>query len=113
MIQTVIFDMDGVIIDSEPIHFKIEKQLFNELGITVPLEEHYSYVGTSTLSMWEKIVKKYHLQDRPEDLTKKDKDLYMKYLAETRDLQPIGGIRELIKDLHQNNFTIIVASSSY
>ena len=35
MIQTVIFDMDGVIIDSEPVYFNIDKQMFEELKISV------------------------------------------------------------------------------
>ena len=48
MIQTVIFDMDGVIIDSEPVYFKIDKQMFEELNIAVSFEEHCTYVGTSS-----------------------------------------------------------------
>ena len=38
MIQTVIFDMDGVIIDSEPVYFRIDKQMFEELNIAVSLK---------------------------------------------------------------------------
>ena len=59
MIQTVIFDMDGVIIDSEPVYFKIDKQMFEELNIAVSFEEHCTYVGTSSQNMWDAIIKKH------------------------------------------------------
>jgi HAD superfamily hydrolase (TIGR01509 family) len=112
MIQTVIFDMDGVIIDSEPIHFRIEAQLFEELGISVSLEEHYSYVGTSSRNMWKTIVKKNNLIVDIEELTQKNKSLYIQYLAETTNLKPIPGIAALIKELHRENFKLVLASSS-
>ena len=61
MIQTVIFDMDGVIIDSEPVYFKIDKQMFEELNIAVSFEEHCTYVGTSSQNMWDAIIKKHDI----------------------------------------------------
>src|SRR5438876_46957 len=113
MIQTVIFDMDGVIIDSEPIHFDIEKQIFEELKIAISFEEHCSYVGTSSRNMWEMIIKKHEIANDLEELIKKDYAMYMKHLIAAKDLHPIPGVVELIKELHQDNLKIIVASSSH
>jgi len=113
MIQTVIFDMDGVIIDSEPIHFNIEKQIFEELKIAISFEEHCSYVGTSSRNMWEMIIKKHEIANDLEELIKKDYAMYMKHLIAAKDLHPIPGVVELIKELHQDNLKIIVASSSH
>ena len=56
MIQTVIFDLDGVIIDSEPVHFRLEKQMLDELQIAISLKKHNSYVGMSSENMWATIV---------------------------------------------------------
>ena len=113
MIQTVIFDMDGVIIDSEPVHFKIEKNMFEELKIAMSFEEHCSYVGSSSQNMWETIINKHDVTDHLETLIKKEHGLYMNYLLNEKDLHPIPGVADLIKELHKNNFKIIVASSSY
>jgi HAD superfamily hydrolase (TIGR01509 family) len=113
MVQTVIFDMDGVIIDSEPIYFKIEKQLFEELNIAVPYEEHCSYVGTSSQNMWETIFKKHDVSGNAQAAMQKEHTLYMDYLLNEKNLRPIDGVVELIKDLQQNNFKMIIASSSY
>jgi HAD superfamily hydrolase (TIGR01509 family) len=104
--------MDGVIIDSEPVYFKIDKQMFEELNIDVSFEEHCSYVGTSSQNMWDTIIKKHGIGDQPGELMRKEYNLYMEYLVNASDLQPINGVLELINDLHKNNFKLILASSS-
>jgi len=112
MIQTVIFDMDGVIIDSEPVYFKIDKEMFEELNIAVSFEEHCTYVGTSSQNMWDAIIKKHGIPGDPGKLMRKEYNLYMDYLVNANDLQPIDGVMELINGLHENNFKLILASSS-
>jgi HAD superfamily hydrolase (TIGR01509 family) len=113
MIRTVIFDMDGVIIDSEPIHFKMENEMFQELKIAIPYEEHCSFVGTSSKNMWQIIAEKYGLNTDPKELVKKQHALYMAYLVNAKDLRPIPGVKELIEDLYRNSFGLVLASSSY
>ena len=104
--------MDGVIIDSEPVYFEIDKQMFEELNIAVSFEEHCSYVGTSSQNMWETIINKHGITNQRDELMKKEYSLYKKYLADANNLQPIDGVIELINDLHQSNFKLILASSS-
>jgi len=111
MNQTVIFDLDGVIIDSEPIHFEIERQLFRDLDIDVPMEEHHGYVGTSSLNMWEMIVRKHEVLVDPGELTKRNSEIYLKYLNES-ELKPVAGVAELVEELYGNNLKLVVASSS-
>ena len=36
MIKTILFDLDGVVVDSEPLYQQAEEQLFAEYGITIP-----------------------------------------------------------------------------
>lgn len=48
----IIFDMDGVIVNSEPIHRRVERAIFEELRLPVPDEEHESYLGTSSPDMF-------------------------------------------------------------
>lgn len=104
--------MDGVIIDSEPVYFKIDKQMFEELNIAVSFEEHCSYVGTSSQNMWRTIIEKHGITDQPEELMRKEYTHYMEYLVNAKDLQPIDGVMELINELHENDFKLILASSS-
>src|SRR5690348_16090551 len=112
MINAVIFDLDGVIIDSEPVHFELEKQMLDELRVTMSSEEHNTYVGMSSENMWETIVKKHNLVYQPSELVQKKYSLYINHLTNEQNLYPIKGVAELIKKLHKNNFKLIVASSS-
>jgi beta-phosphoglucomutase family hydrolase len=112
MIQTVIFDLDGVIIDSEPVHFKLERQMLDELKVDISSEEHNSYVGMSSENMWTTIVNKHDLSYQPAELVKKKHSLYLDHLINEQNLHPIPGVAELIKELYQNNFKLIIASSS-
>ncbi len=104
--------MDGVIIDSEPVYFNIDKQMFEELNIAVSFEEHCSYVGTSSQNMWNAIIKKHGIVDQPEELMRKEYSLYKDHLVNANDLQPIDGVVELIKDLYKNSLKLVLASSS-
>src|SRR5215831_13756157 len=112
MIQTVIFDLDGVIIDSEPVHFALEKKMFEELQIVVPFEEHNSYVGMSSENMWETIVNNRNLSYQPGALVQKKHELYLDHLTGEKNLYPIPGVTELIQDLYKNHFRLVIASSS-
>jgi len=105
--------MDGVIIDSEPIHFKMEKEMFEELNVSVSYEEHCSYVGTSSQNMWEMIARRHGLNGDVKELVKKQHALYMAYLLNQKDLHPIPGVVELIQELYHGRFNLVLASSSY
>jgi beta-phosphoglucomutase family hydrolase len=111
MIDTVIFDMDGVIIDSEPIHMEIEQEIFNSLGITIPKEKHFTFVGTSTKNMWEAIITEYNLDIDLDEIIRRNKSSYRKKLTET-SITPIDGVSPLIKTLHESGFKLALASSS-
>ena len=51
-LKAIIFDMDGVIINSEPVHQRLEFEMYEELGLNISSEEHKNYVGTSGYSYY-------------------------------------------------------------
>ena len=55
MIQTVIFDMDGVIVDTEPVHRYAYFQHFSELSIDVSEEMFTSFTGNSTRNVFQRV----------------------------------------------------------
>ncbi|MBE6067253.1 MAG: HAD family phosphatase [Clostridium lundense] len=112
MVKAVIFDMDGVIIDSEPLHLSIEEDIFKKLGISITYEEHNTFIGTTSHYMWNKIKTNHNLTESLEELVELDRNTYLDFLNNTLDLQPIKGVKELIINLHKNNIKLAVASSS-
>lgn len=112
MFRAVIFDMDGVIIDSEPIYFKAGNELFKYLGLDVSEEEHHSYVGISSKDMWSDIRNKHKIDLSTEELVEMEMSIYIDYLLSKKDEEPIPGVVELIEDLYKNNVNLALASSS-
>jgi HAD superfamily hydrolase (TIGR01509 family) len=112
MKKCVIFDMDGVIIDSEPIHVASEKELCASLGIHISQTEHDSFIGTTSKIMWQGIKKAYKLRQSIPELIALERSYYVKYLKREKDVKPIEGAVEFIKELWTHDFNLGIASSS-
>ena len=103
--------MDGVIIDSEPIHQQLEFEMFAELGLHISEEEHKDYIGTSAIDMWTKIGERHNLTKSPKELLLYGRKKYWKSLDEGK-VPLVEGALDLIKIFHENKFLIQVASSA-
>lgn len=112
MIKAFIFDMDGVIIDSEPVHREIEQSLFRECGINVSEGEHLGFIGSTSHYMWDKLRKKHNLSNTLEELVERNRVIYLDHLNSDETVKPIEGVGELIKELHEKGIKLAVASSS-
>lgn len=109
--NAVIFDMDGVLIDSEPLHYASDKELLRELHITAPDDYLDKFVGTTNPFMWSQILKEFELQNNIQEILCKQLELKFKLLEES-DYVPIHGIPELLQSLANHNIPMAVASSS-
>ncbi len=112
MIKTVIFDMDGVIVDTEPVHHFAYQQHFKELSITVSDEVYSTFTGNSTRNVFQKVKELYQLEHEVEDLILRKRYLFNDAFDSKPDLYLIDGVEDLIKDLFANGFQLIVASSA-
>lgn len=112
MKQCVIFDMDGVIIDSEPIHMACEQKIFRLLGISISNEEHNALIGTTDVAMWTSIGQKHTLPIQICEIIQLNKSLFMEYLKREVHLKPVPHVSELITNLYKNDFSLALASSS-
>lgn len=111
MLKAVIFDMDGVLIDSEPLHARAAVLACGKLGIPVTVEYCYGFIGSTTRHMLDTIKKDYHLDDTLSELLIRY-DKAKEELIEKEGHIPIPFTRELILDLHRHGIRLAIASSS-
>ena len=112
MIRTVIFDMDGVIIDTEPLHHHAFFTQFAELGIPVSAAEYTTFLGKSTRNVFQLLKQQYHLRQDVEALVLRKRELFNKAFDEDAGLDLLPGVRALIEDLRRHNVQLVVASSA-
>jgi HAD superfamily hydrolase (TIGR01509 family) len=112
MIQTVIFDMDGVIVDTEPVHSYAYFQHFAELNIDVSKDMFTSFMGNSTRNTFQKLKELFPIDAEVEDLIQRKRTLFNDAFDSKEDLYLIEGVEELIQDLHRNGMQLILASSA-
>ncbi len=112
MIQTVIFDMDGVIVDTEPVHHFAYNQHFSDLNIVVSDEMYAGFTGFSTKNTYEALKENFGLTDEIEFLVNKKRELFNDAFDKKEDLYLLEGVEDLIKDLYKNGMQLVLASSS-
>jgi len=112
MIQTVIFDMDGVIVDTEPVHRYAYYKQFEELDIEVTEAMYTSFTGFSTRNTFQTLKEKFQLTHEVEDLIQRKRNIFNDAFDTKEDLELLDGVRTLIEDLHQNGIQLILASSA-
>lgn len=111
-IKCVIFDMDGVIIDSEEIHKKAYYETFVSLGLDVSEELYKSFTGSSTINAFQRLVAHFNLNNNPEELVLDKRKRYVNFFENDPNLKLVSGVEEIIKHFYTKGITLILASSS-
>lgn len=112
MIRTVIFDMDGVIIDTEPIHHHAFFTQFAELGITVSDALYASFLGSSTRNVFQQLRQEFNLPQEVDELLRRKRELFNLKFDTDASLDLLPGVRALIEDIQRRGIQMVLASSA-
>jgi beta-phosphoglucomutase len=108
-----IFDMDGVLIDSETFYTEMEQINFKQLGLNISHEEHITYQGTATDEMWKKIKAKHKVPYSIDELVKLTNDLTIPVFKNMEKMEPMSGVVNLLDKLKSRKIPLALASSSF
>jgi beta-phosphoglucomutase family hydrolase len=109
-IKAIIFDMDGVIVDSEPRHAQAFLDVFREMGYADRHGVHFpDYYGRSDLTLWVDFIAKHRPPQPLEELAARKQ---VRFLELIRAEEPLfDGLPELVEKLAAR-YPLAVASGS-
>lgn len=111
MLEAIIFDMDGVLVDSEYTYFQSKSQILSEAGHEVEDSYHFQFMGTTSDYMWEKMKQEFSLHLSVAEYIQQMTALRQAMIK--RDgIRVIPHVQEFVKGLSQAGLKLAVASSS-
>jgi HAD superfamily hydrolase (TIGR01509 family) len=108
--RAVIFDLDGVLADSEPWWNEIDKKLLGEYGVVYRGEYHRNVLGVSYQLAVEFYKKAFGLTAPTEELMRRRGEIAAEFFANRVGLFP--STRQTLEHLRQMNLHLAVATSS-
>ena len=104
--------MDGVIVDTEPLHCNAYYKMFAAVNISVSDALYESFTGQSTINICRQLCTLFKLSETPETLVQLKRDFFKEFFFNDESLGLIDGVLERIKGYHKNDITLVLASSA-
>ncbi|MEA1883805.1 MAG: HAD family phosphatase [Thermotogota bacterium] len=111
MIKGLIFDMDGVLIDSEPLYKTLDGKLFKELGFSLTDEEYAHFVGTTDEKMLRDLKEKFSLDQSVDEMNQLREEIHMTFFKSAK-LYPMQHLHDLLDLANDKALKLAVASST-
>jgi len=108
--RAVIFDLDGVLADSEPWWNEIDKKLLGEYGVAYRGEHHRHVLGVSYRLAVEFYKKAFGLSASTEELMRRRGEIAAEFFADRVGLFPSA--KATLEELRLMNLRLAVATSS-
>ncbi len=110
MLSAIIFDLDGVLADSEPWWSKIDAELLAEYGVTYRGEYHQNVVGVSYRLAVEFYKKAFGLSVATDEMMRRRGEIATEFFANRVGLFP--NVKEVLEELRQMKLHLAIATSS-
>jgi len=112
MLKAIIFDMDGVLVNSEPLHRKAYFNMFEEFNLNVSNSLYESFTGKSTSAICKELCEIFDISISHEKLILSKRKHFKTIFDNDPEFRMIDGALSLIKNYFYHNLTLILASSA-
>jgi len=114
MLRAVIFDFDGVISDSEILHFRAFNQMLAQYGIEITIKDYYkTYLGFNDVDCYKLLIHQglLKIDEQQIDGLVEQKKLIFEKLAKTEG-RMIEGVRDFLTMLEDNDISMAICSGA-
>ncbi len=111
----VIFDLDGVIVDTAKFHFLAWRKLANDLGFDFTKAQNEQLKGVSRVESLKKILEWGELELSKTEFKRQmalKNENYLSYVAKMEEDEILPGVQKLIDYLIENNIPFALGSAS-
>ncbi len=109
--KAVIFDMDGVLVDSQPYHYRADIETMAKYGINKDVKFFEAFAGTVTADRMKTLKEMFGLDASLQEMIDVREQMILDIVAE-ENIQAVRGIPELLKSIKARGLKTAVASSS-
>ncbi|MFN0074486.1 MAG: HAD family hydrolase [Chloroflexota bacterium] len=106
----MIFDMDGVLVDTEPLHLRALNEVLAQAGCHLSEKENEQLLGTTFQATWEYLLKRFDLAEHVDRFAPEYDAAVLTFLSEP--LSPAPGAKELLNTLTSRAVPLALASSA-
>lgn len=92
IIRAILFDMDGLLIDTEDLHMRAFAEAATQLGYPSKPEHYLAWIGHSSMSLAQWLAQRVTAGTTPQAIVDLERDIYFRILREERP-QPLPGVR--------------------
>lgn len=110
--DAVIWDMDGVLVDSEPLYIEADYRVFVRVGVDLPRNEIHQFVGICAAEMWRVLKARFGLQQPVEALVAMQRQAHFEILRDAEDVAAVPGAVGFLRELAGEGRPMALASSS-
>jgi HAD superfamily hydrolase (TIGR01509 family) len=111
-VKAIIFDMDGVLVDSEPVKAKVWQKVFKKYNVKNANKFFKDRIGNPGLLITEELIKLHNLRKSPSEILDEIHQDYIEYIKKYPPV-PIKNSIEFLKSIDRNRYLIGLASSEY
>src|SRR6476619_4532162 len=97
-VDAIIFDMDGVLVDSEPLGFEAMRRVMARQGVAYTHADNDEFVGRTTLEECEVLTARHRLAADPRELTREYVDILVGLIRV--EPRPLPGVPGVLESLH-------------